>query len=64
MTQHYHNKLARRLTTGGLYAPPLDQREIDYQRGFFAGARWILDNPEMAEGELRKALERRDSGSG
>lgn len=56
----YQARLARRLTTGGINASPLDQREIDYQRGFFAGAQWILDNPEMAEATLAKALERRE----
>ena len=60
----YQTKLSRKLTTGGINAPPLDQREIDYQRGFFAGAKWILDNPDLAESTLQTALDRRERGSG
>lgn len=48
----------RELISGGIHADPVNQREIDYQRGFFAGAEWILNNPEMAEATLKKALER------
>lgn len=60
----YVGRLARTFATGGISALPLNQREIDYQRGFFRGAKWILDNPDMAESTLMKALERRDSGPG
>ena len=54
----YMDRLAARLMRGGLNANPLDQREIDYQRGFFDGAQWILDNPEFAESSLENALKR------
>lgn len=54
----YFDALASRLMRGGIDSPPLDQRELDYQRGFWAGARWILDNPEQAERSLELALKR------
>jgi len=54
----YEGRLARKLTSGGISASPLDQREVDYQRGFFSGAEWILRNPEQAESSFAQALER------
>lgn len=39
----------------------LDQRDLDYKRGFFRGMAWIMalpDTPKFAE-ELKKALEER-----
>lgn len=35
---------------------PIVQREIDYIAGFWAGAKWLLDTPDMAEESLKKAL--------
>lgn len=56
--EQYMGRLARKLVSGGISATPIDQREIDYQRGFFSGAEWILANPEQAESSFAKALER------
>ncbi|MBI3936400.1 MAG: hypothetical protein HY323_05440 [Betaproteobacteria bacterium] len=44
--------LLRRLTAGGA----LDQREIDRQAGFWKGALFVLDNPELAEKDLQNAI--------
>ena len=55
--QAVSRSLGHGLVTGGIDAAPVDQRKIDYQRGFFAGAQWILDNPEHAEKILAAALE-------
>lgn len=54
----YFESLARQLMRGSIDAPVVPQRELDYQRGFWAGAKWILDNPEMAETSLEHALRR------
>lgn len=54
----YTTKLARQLLRGGLKAEALNQRELDYQRGFLAGAEWILELPEFAIDALDKALRR------
>lgn len=35
---------------------PADQRYIDRVAGFFVGAQWILDNPDMAENALERAV--------
>lgn len=34
----------------------VDQRKLDRIRGFWAGCSWLLANPDMAEGSLKKAL--------
>lgn len=44
-----------RLTGRLLRGEIVDQREIDYQRGFFAGAEFVLDQPEKAESNLETA---------
>lgn len=36
----------------------IDQREIDYYRGFWAGCGWLLNTAENAEDALEKALNR------
>lgn len=33
-----------------------EQRDFDYQRGFWAGAFYVLDNPDKAEDSLNAAL--------
>lgn len=43
-----------------LRGEPLDQRRIDWFRGFWQGAEWILNNPEMAERSFKRAF---DQGS-
>jgi hypothetical protein len=44
-------KIARRLMAG----EPVDQREIDYHRGFYQGAEWVIGHPEEAEASLERA---------
>lgn len=53
----YLQRLARKLTVGGRDAEPLNQREIDYERGFLRGAAAVLEAPENAVKVLEK-LER------
>jgi hypothetical protein len=36
----------------------VDQRYLDRLAGFFKGAEWILDNPDMAEQSLERAVEK------
>jgi hypothetical protein len=43
--------LTRRLMSGD----PVDQREIDFHRGFYYGAEWVLGHPEEAEKSLERA---------
>jgi hypothetical protein len=61
MESSYSQSLARKLVSGGISAKPVDQREIDYQRGFFAAVRAILRAPDNAKAALEKALEREDT---
>jgi len=56
----YVNGQARKLTSGGLKAEPLDQRAIDYQRGFFRGCEYILSLPGNAELSLNAALKKQE----
>jgi hypothetical protein len=49
--KNYMEGFARRLMAGEL----VDQREIDYHRGFYQGAVWILAHPEEAEAALERA---------
>lgn len=58
LKEAYSRKLARKLLTGGMKAEALSQRELDYQRGFLAGADWILGLPEFAVNALEAALRR------
>lgn len=37
-----------------------DQREIDYERGFWDGATSVINRPENAEAEFNAALKRLD----
>ena len=56
--QSYLRKLANDLIAGGDKADPLNQREIDYRRGWLRGAQAILDAPEQVIAEFQKALEK------
>jgi len=56
--QNYLASLARDLIAGGVDAEPLDQRKIDYQRGFLRGAQAVLSTPDNAIASLEKALSR------
>jgi len=47
-------RLAKRLMSGQV----VDQREIDYQRGFYQGAEWVIGHPEEAEASLERAARR------
>lgn len=47
----YFASIARRLMSGA----KVDQREVDYMRGFYFGARWIIEHPEEAEKSLERA---------
>lgn len=51
--EKWTRNLAQRLL---LKDSTIDQREIDWQNGFLAGCKWLLDNPDMAEETLEKAL--------
>jgi hypothetical protein len=48
LKREYESNLGHTLMTGTRLAPPVDQREIDYQRGFYRGLLWaytiFLDN--------------------
>lgn len=33
----------------------VDQRKLDYTRGFYEGARWLIETPEQAEASLEQA---------
>jgi hypothetical protein len=57
----YGQTMTQKLLSGGISAAPIDQREIDYQRGFFAAVAAILGTPERMATELEKALERQDN---
>lgn len=35
----------------------VEQTEIDYRRGFYEGARWILEHPAQAEAALEEAAQ-------
>ena len=40
LKREYEANLGKTLMTGPRTAPPVDQREIDYQRGFYRGLLW------------------------
>lgn len=46
--------IARRLMSGQEVA----QREIDFHRGFYQGALWVLGHPEEAEKSLERAAQK------
>ena len=48
----YFRSLQRQLVSGSA----VDQRYIDRVAGFFRGAEWILDNPDLAEKSLQAAV--------
>ena len=50
----YYEQLSRNLMKGA----EIDQRKLDYNRGFFDSIEDLLEAPENAEAILRKALER------
>ncbi len=52
----YLDQLARELMTGGEDTDPLNQRKLDYRRGFLRGALAVLDAPDNALNALETAL--------
>ena len=57
--QAFLAKQARDLMAGGpIDAKPLNQREIDYQRGFLRGAAAVFSAPDNAVSELERLLEK------
>jgi hypothetical protein len=55
--ERWQRGLTKRLIAGEI----VDQRDLDYQRGFWAGAFYVLDNPEKAEDSLKAALRKATS---
>lgn len=59
MKRTYEANLGRALLTGTRTSPPVNQREIDYQRGFYRGLLWgyaVL--PKNAGPQLERLLEK------
>lgn len=50
----HFDALTRQLIAG----TAVDQRYVDRMAGFFRGAEWLLDNPDMAEESLARALKK------
>lgn len=50
-------KLSREMLSGGELVAPVDQRKVDYRRGFLRGCQAVLDHPELAQHAFEKALE-------
>ena len=51
-------RIERVLVANALGAKPLDQRQVDYLRGFIHGMRWFAAVPEQAEGALEAYLKK------
>lgn len=49
--ERFFAKITRRLMAG----QEVDQREIDFHRGFYMGAEWVIGHPEQAEASLERA---------
>lgn len=54
----FERTLGRRLLGGGIDSDPVDQRHIDYQRGYWRGVRDVLESPSKAQNALDDALRR------
>lgn len=56
---------ATTLLSGGADAPAVDQRVVDYQRGFLNGVKWLLNSPgEMGRLEDKLHEEQRSANGG
>lgn len=55
--KQHMERLATQLLAGGPTGPPVNQREIDYRRGFIHGAELILNNPDKIESTLEALRE-------
>lgn len=51
-------KLVSEMMRGGEGAAPLDQRKVDYRRGFLRGCQAVLDHPELAIQAYESAMEK------
>ena len=51
-------RMAREMFAGGIDKPPLEQRAVDYRRGFLRGVQAVLDAPADADTAFRNAMER------
>jgi len=50
-----------RLTAGALMSgTKVDVEEIEYQRGFFAGMKHLLDKPQLEAAEIARELAKRE----
>lgn len=56
--ESYERRIAREMTRLGRDAEPINQRHIDYQRGFWRGVQAVLGSPEAAQKALENALKR------
>lgn len=54
-------RMAREMFAGGEAHKPLNQREVDYRRGFLRGVQAVLDAPADADTAFRKAMERTET---
>lgn len=56
LKEGYYANFARSLSESGL---PVDQRDVDYKRGFWRGALWAYAVlPKKAHSDLNKEIER------
>jgi exonuclease VII small subunit len=51
------------LSTSILRGQAIDQRKLDYERGFWDGAKHVVTRPENAEAELESSLKRLEEGT-
>lgn len=54
--EHLQQVVLAQVLAGGPAAKAVDQRFIDYTRGFIDGAEWVLDNPVKATEQLERLL--------
>ena len=59
--REYLAATARKLVVGGDDAAPLDQRKVDYRRGWLRGVETVLAAPERAIAELDKLRKEADA---
>lgn len=52
--ERFFAKIAKRLMRG----EPVSKEEIDFHRGFYQGAEWVIGHPEEAEASLERAARR------
>lgn len=57
------DRVVSALARGILSGVPVDQRKLDYERGFWDGAASVLNRPDNAQAEFDKALKRLEEGT-